>query len=49
MPVRMPKDAAMSDTDAQHPEEQTEQAPPPHPWASLEAEHFQLLRLAPLP
>ena len=39
----------MSDTDAQHPEEQTEQAPPPHPWESLEAEHFQLLRLAPLP
>lgn len=39
----------MSDTDAQHPDEQTEQAPPPHPWESLEAEHFQLLRLAPLP
>ena len=39
----------MSDTDAQHPEEQTEQAPPPHPWESLEAEHFQLLRLSPLP
>ncbi|SIQ94638.1 hypothetical protein [Aquipseudomonas alcaligenes] len=39
----------MSDTDAQQPEEQTEQAPQPHPWESLTAEHFQLLRLAPLP
>lgn len=39
----------MSDTDAQQPEDQAEQAPQPHPWESLEAEHFQLLRLAPLP
>lgn len=39
----------MSDTDAQQPEEQAEQAPQPHPWEGLEAEHFQLLRLAPLP
>jgi hypothetical protein len=45
----MPKDAAMSDTDAQQPEEQAEQTPQPHPWEGLEAEHFQLLRLAPLP
>lgn len=34
----------MTDTDAQQPEEQA----PPHPWEGLEAEHFQLLRLAPL-
>lgn len=39
----------MTDTDAQSPDEQTEQAPQPHPWEGLEAEHFQLLRLAPLP
>lgn len=39
----------MSDTDAQQPEEQTELAPQPHPWENLAAEHFQLLRLAPLP
>jgi hypothetical protein len=45
----MHKDAAMSDTDAPQPEQQAEQAPQPHPWESLEAEHFQLLRLAPLP
>ena len=36
----------MSTTDAQQPEEQQ---PAPHPWAGLEAEHFQLLRLTPLP
>ncbi|MDX5372436.1 MAG: hypothetical protein LPK18_08365 [Pseudomonadaceae bacterium] len=35
----------MTDTDA---EPQAEQAPQPHPWEALEAEHFQLLRLAPL-
>jgi hypothetical protein len=46
MPLRTSKDAAMSDTDAQQPEEQAEQS---HPWAELGAEHFQLLRLAPLP
>ncbi|WP_137821966.1 hypothetical protein [Pseudomonas sp. D(2018)] len=27
----------------------TEAAPPPHPWAELAAEHFDLLRLAPQP
>lgn len=39
----------MTDTDAQPQEEQAEQAPQPHPWEGLAAEHFQLLRLAPLP
>lgn len=40
----------MTNTDAQPTEEQAEQAPPPpHPWEGLDAEHFQLLRLAPLP
>ncbi|WP_252275362.1 hypothetical protein [Pseudomonas subflava] len=39
----------MNDTDAPQPEEQAEQAPQPHPWEGLQAEHFQLLRLAPLP
>jgi hypothetical protein len=39
----------MTDTDAQQPEDQAEQAPQPHPWEGLEAVHFHLLRLAPLP
>ncbi|WP_068827727.1 hypothetical protein [Pseudomonas sp. BMS12] len=39
----------MTETDAQPPEDQAEQAPQPHPWENLAAEQFQLLRLAPLP
>lgn len=39
----------MSEADAQQPEEQTEQPAQPHPWEGLDAEHWQLLRLAPLP
>lgn len=39
----------MTQADAQPPADQTEQPPQPHPWANLAAEHYQLLRLAPLP
>lgn len=39
----------MAETDTENPEQQTEQAPPPHPWEGLQPEEFQLLRLAPLP
>jgi hypothetical protein len=38
----------MSESPAE-PQSAEETAPQPHPWADLEAEHFELLRLAPLP
>ena len=39
----------MTEPDAHPSDDQAEQAAQPHPWAGLESEHFQLLRLAPLP
>ncbi|WP_043309787.1 hypothetical protein [Pseudomonas sp. ML96] len=39
----------MSDSPAEQPSTEEPVEAQPHPWEGLEAEHFQLLRLAPLP
>ena len=39
----------MSESPAERPSVEQDAAPQPHPWTELAPEHFELLRLAPLP